>query len=142
MSSSSHTPRVRIRGFIATRLYRSQSFFQEIEGGVQTRLDGRYGATQYLGHLVELETLIDLELDRLTLVGRQPLKRTFDGERQLHRVHPIARVPGAGLGIDLAIGPVPAKQRKRLIVGDPVQPGGKSRDVVKFSQVLVRLQED
>src|SRR5258708_7176471 len=68
----------------------SQNVFQKIERRIQPRFHRRNRATQDLRHLFELESLIDLQKHRLTLVLAQPAQRRLHRERQLHRKHPAA----------------------------------------------------
>src|SRR5262249_283993 len=126
----------------------SEVRLQKFERGIEPRFDGRDRAIENLGHLLELEALVDLQHHGLALVRAQPVKRARDGQAQFDREN---RGPPHGnrvfrtLRLDLlytALGPPLAEHGIGLVVRDAIKPGTEPPRVVEFPKILVRLQKN
>ena len=106
------------------------------------------GHDENLGHLLELEALVNLEHHGFALFGGQPVQRAghrqaqFDGETALPpTVMPVPVASGRRF-VHIDFGLALAEQGIGLVVGDAIQPGRETRRIVEFAEILIRLQEN
>src|ERR1700688_3071356 len=126
--------------FCPSHLHGSQCLFQEVERCIEAGFHCRHRTRKNLRHLLELESLIDLQQHSFTLVVRQPTQSAPHGQGQLNRKHPPARF-AAGLRVDrqLTFRTILAQQRISLVVRNAEQPARKLRRVFQLLQVLIGL---
>src|SRR5579859_240001 len=125
----------------------SQLRFEYVQRGVEPRLHGRYWAGKDFGHLLELESLVNLQDHGLALVCVQFAQRRgysngkLDGKRRRGACG-NALAGEIRLRHRLSLGPPLAERGKGFVVRDAKQPGRKSRRIVELLQVLISLQEN